>query len=88
MKTRDEAHAALDRWIDEDNVGNLLYFRAPHSEMVDCVSETTIKVREMDRDTQDAFGVFMSRYPDASKGEFWRNARGEPDRVKIVRGFE
>ena len=88
MKTRVEAHAALDKWIDEDNVGNLTYFRAPHSELVDCVSETTIKVREMDRQTGEAFATLLDRFPDASKGEFYRNAKWEPDRIKVVRPFD
>ena len=87
MKTRAEAHDALDRWIDEDVVGNLVFFRAPHSDLVDCVTESTVKAREMDSDTRAAFEQFMSMYPDASKGEFWRNAKGEPDRVKVVRPF-
>lgn len=88
MKTRAEAHAALDRWIDEDIVGNLLYFRAPHSDRVDCVSESTIKAREMDEQTRKAFFTLMDRFPNASRGEFFRNAKGEPDRIKEVGPFD
>jgi hypothetical protein len=88
MKTKAEAHEALDRWMTEDHVGNLTYFRAPHSDMVDCVSESTIKVREMDSRTAEAFSTLMGRFPNASKGEFFRNAKMEPDRIKVVAPFD
>ena len=88
MKTREEAHAALDRWMDEDIVGNLVFFRAPRSQLVDCVIEQTIKAREMDVRTRAAFENFFSCYGTAVRGEFHRDADGNPDRVKIVRGFD
>jgi len=88
MKTRQEAHAALDKWIDDDIVGNLIYFRAPHSDVVDCVTEQTIKVREMGSKARDAFIALVDQFPDATRGEFYKNKDGNPDRIKIVRPFD
>ena len=88
MKTRDEAHADLDRWIDTDCVGNLTIFRAPHSDKVDSVIEQTVKAREMDTQTRAAFENFMSKFPSVTKGEFYRDVNGKPDRVKLVRSFD
>ena len=88
MKTRAEAHAALDYWIDNDIVGNMVFFRAPHSDSVDCVCERTIKTREMDIPTRTAFVNLISRFPNAVRGEFFLNANGEPDRVKVVIPFD
>jgi len=88
MKTRAEAHDALDAWLDGDYVGSLTYFRAPHSDMCDCVLDRVVKTREMDVPTRAAFTNFLSRFPEAARGEFWRNANGEPDRVKLVAPFD
>ena len=84
MKSRDEAHAILDQWIDNDCVGNLVIFHPPHSEGVDCIVEKTIKYREMRPEQRAIFSEFI-RVFDCARGEFWRDKDGNPDRVKIYR---
>lgn len=86
MYTRDEAHAVLDRWYDESNVGNLTFFRAPRAKHVWAVIEKVVKKREMSTEARDAFERFVGMF-DAQKGEFYRDNEGNPDRVKFTRSY-
>ena len=86
MKTRDEAHATLDKWFDSGCVGNLIFYRAPRAHMVDAIVEQVVKAREMEAEVRRHFERFMELM-DVEKGEVFRDREGRPDRVKLVRSY-
>jgi hypothetical protein len=85
-KTLDEAIESLKSWYGEGMVGNITFFRAPRAEHVGCIVEQTVKYHEMPAKMRSAFTVFTDAL-DVDRGEFFRNAEGKPDRVKIIGEF-
>ena len=86
MKTLDSALKLISRWHGEGCVGNLVVFRAPRSQNVDIVGEQTIKMRELDRETQETIRNLFSLV-DSEKIELFRDKDGIPDRIRIVRRY-
>jgi hypothetical protein len=86
MKTRDEAHATLDKWFESGCVGNLIFYRAPKAQHVDAIVEQVVKTFEMDDASRDAFVTFM-RLMGVQKGEVHCDRDGNPDRIKLVRSI-
>ena len=87
MKTRAEVHKVVDKWWDKDMVGNLIIYRAPHTNEAECIVEMVIKKREMPIEVQAAFEMFMDEL-GVERGEVVRDKDGNPDRVKLTRKFE
>ena len=86
MKTIDEVHELIDKWWDEGIVGNLILYRAPGAQVVDCILEEVVKAREMPAHVKVAFECLMDEL-DAERGEVYRGKDGKPDRVKIARRY-
>jgi hypothetical protein len=82
--TRDEAVRCFCNWFDDGCVGNIMFYRSPRANNVDCVVEETIKLREFEAaergDVERVFNVLQ-----AERIELYRNGTGEPDRVKVIR---
>ena len=86
MKTLDNTLKLISRWHSEGCVGNLVIFRAPRSQNVDVVGEQTIKLRELDRETQETVHKLFSLV-DSEKIELFRDKDGLPDRIRVVRRY-
>lgn len=84
MKTLEEQIEDLREWFEDGCVGNVIVFRSPRASLVDSIVEETIKLNELDRDAralvEQVFALF-----DCERMEFFRNGKGDPDRVKVVR---
>jgi len=87
MKTQKQIHDTVDKWWEAGSVGNLIIYRAPHSEYADCIVEKVIKTKEMDPTTRAAFQIWMEDL-GVERGEVFSNAAGKPDRVKLTRRFD
>ena len=86
MKTLEEATKIIHGWHKDGCVGNLMIFRAPRSRNVDVVGEQTIKLRELDQETQGTIRKLFSLL-DSEKIELFRDSDGYPDRAKIIRRY-
>jgi len=86
MKSHKEAHEKLDRWLKEGLVGNLIFYQAPGAQLVDCIIERVVKCREMKPEIRAAFEMVMDEL-GVERGEVARNNKGEPDRIKLTRGY-
>ena len=84
MMTRDEGVKALTDWFDDGCVGNITFFRSPFNRSMDAVIEETIKLREMDNDTEDVVRSVFHRL-DSEKVTLYKDKHGQPDRVKVIR---
>jgi len=84
MKTLESFFKEVEQWFADGGVGNLVVFRSPRSQFVDCIYEETIKLFELDRDAR-ALVEAVFEFFDAEKMEFYRNSDGDPDRVKVTR---
>jgi len=87
MKTREEIHKVVDKWWAQDMVGNLIIYRAPHTNEAEAIVERVIKKREMPIEVQAAFEMFMDEL-GVERGEVVRDKDGNPDRVKLTKRFE
>ena len=86
MMSIEKAHKELQRWYDENAVGNLVIFRAPKSDYVDIIGESTIKLFEMDEETKESVRKTFDLL-DSEKIELFRDRNGYPDRAKVIRRF-
>lgn len=86
MKTKANAAAEFQRWIDSGRIGNLIVYHPPGSDMCDFIEEVVIKVREMPPDVAASFLTFMDAL-NIERGEVFRDKDGRPDRVKLTRRF-
>ena len=86
MKTKAEIHRAVDEWWDMNMVGNLILYRAPHSNEAEAIIERVVKGREMKPETRAAFEMFMDNL-GVERGEVVRDKDGRPDRIKLTRRF-
>ena len=86
MKTLDAALKLISSWYSEGCVGNLVVFKAPRSQNVDIVGEQTIKLRELDRETQEVVRKLFDLV-DSEKIELFRDKDGLPDRIRVVRRY-
>ncbi len=80
----DDALAEVRRWYDEGSVGNLVIFRAPKSDYVDMIAESTVKLFEMDNETKESVRRTFDLL-DSEKVEMFRDRDGYADRVKVIR---
>ena len=87
MKTRKQIHDTVDKWWEAGNVGNLIIYRAPNSDVAECIVEKVVKAREMEPKTAAAFGMLMDDL-GAERGEIRRDKDGKPDLVKYTRRFD
>jgi hypothetical protein len=87
MKTKQEVHDLIDQWWEDTIVGNLILYRAPGANVVECILEEVIKIREMEAHVSVAFECLMDGL-GAERGEIFRDKNGKPDRVKITRRYE
>ena len=87
MKTKQEVHDLIDQWWDEDIVGNLILYRAPGAQVVDCILEQVVKAKEMEAHVQVAFECMMDDL-GIERGEVRRNVNGKPDLVKLTRRYD
>jgi hypothetical protein len=87
MKTKAEIHAVVDKWWDQNIVGNLILYRAPHTNEAEAIIEQVVKKREMSIEIQAAFEMFMDEL-GIERGEIVRDKNGNPDRVKLTKRFE
>lgn len=86
MKTLEQGLESIRNWYRDECVGNLVIFRAPRSQNVDIVGEQTIKLRELDKETQDAVWKVFDLL-DSERMEFYRDRDGRPDRVKVTKRY-
>lgn len=84
MKSLQEVHKDIADWHADDCVGNLTIFKAPRSDKMDIICEQVIKLREMDRETQNAVRVLFDLV-DSERVELFRDKNGYPDRIKVIR---
>ena len=87
MKTKQDVHDLIDQWWEDDIVGNLILYRAPGAEKVDCILEQVVKSREMEAHVRVAFECLMDEL-GIERGEVRRNTKGEPDLVKLTRRYD
>jgi hypothetical protein len=87
MKTREEAIKIFSDWLDRGDVGTIFFYHAPNAEVVDCIVEQVIKIREMPHDVGEAFKLFMKKL-GVERGEVFCNREGEPDRIRLTRGWD
>jgi len=87
MKTREEAIAIFNEWLDRGMVGTLFFYHAPGSDNVECIVEQVIKVREMKHEDAENFKKFMKSL-GVDRGEVFCNRDGEPDRIRLTRGWD
>lgn len=87
MKTREEAIKALESWLDGQAVGNIIFYHAPGSDMVDCIVEQVVKINEMKPGIAAAFASFMNGLGIA-RGEVFTGRDGQPDRVRLTRSWD
>jgi hypothetical protein len=86
MRKIDEVLDVIEQWISESSVGNLVLYHPPKVMKFGAYVEQTIKAREMNDETREALETLV-RNLGATRGEFFTNDEGEPDRVKIVKVF-
>lgn len=86
MMTIEKCHEELQRWYDGNCVGNLVIFRAPKSDYVDMIGESTVKLFEMDEETKESVRKTFDLL-DSEKIELFRDRNGYPDRAKVIRRF-
>ena len=86
MKTLEQGLESIRSWYRDECVGNLVIFRAPRSQNIDIVGEQTVKLREMDKETQAAVWKVFDLF-DSERVELFRDKDGRPDRVKVIRRF-
>ena len=86
MMTIDDAVATIRKWYADESVGNLVIFRAPRSDYVDIIGESTVKLFEMDEETKESVRKTFELL-DSEKIELFRDKNGYPDRAKVIRRF-
>lgn len=84
MKSLQDCKEFLHKWKKGNNVGTLLFYSWPGSDGFEIIEERVVKVREMDEDTAAAFVFFMESL-GVERGEVFRDKKGAPDRIKLVR---
>ena len=85
--TRAEAHRLLDKWLDENIVGNFVAFHKPQGKEVGIVIEQTIKRKEMNGNQRAALTTILEVFDFARITDIARNEDGEPDRLRGTREF-
>jgi uncharacterized protein YeeX (DUF496 family) len=86
MMTIEESHKKLQQWYDNGCVGNITVFRAPRSDYVDMIGETTIKMFELDEESRDVVRKVFDVL-DSEKIELFKDRDGNPDRARVVRRY-
>jgi hypothetical protein len=84
MMTREEAHKAFDEWFNNGCVGNIFFFRAPRSQMVDGFMERVIKLHEMSTEEKTAEQAAFTAM-NCIRMEMFSTADDKLDRVKITK---
>ena len=87
MKTEKECLDVLREWFSDGLVGNIIFYRSPHSDGAEAIIEQVVKVREMKPTTRAAFGMLMDDL-GVERGEVFRDKDGNPDRIKLTRRFD
>ena len=83
MKTLVEVHETVDQFYDNHCVGLLLLHAAPGGTF-ETWSEQTVKLRELDREFQEAISLLAQGF-QFLKAEIICGPDGTPDRIKITR---
>ena len=86
LKGKGETIQKLSDWIDMETVGNIFFYHPPNIKQYGCYVEQTIKAREMNKETREAFETMVENL-GALRGEFHRDKDGKPDRVKIIKAL-